>query len=157
MRTIRPGKLTAETFAPFGEVIQPPAGARRVSFDGALSSRRPTARPSLSIVTVEEKGMLPLEVRRMERHAFSSQTFLPLGQTSFLIVVAPHSADGRPDTARARAILAEGGIGVTYVADVWHHPLTVLAPPARFAIWMWLDGGPGDEEFVDVDPFVVRA
>jgi ureidoglycolate lyase len=34
--------------------------------------------------------------------------------------------------------------------NVWHLPLTVLDRPASFAVFMWLDAGRGDEEFVDL-------
>ena len=56
-------------------------------------------------------------------------------------------ASGGPDMRGARAFLAGPRQGVTYGANVWHHPLTILDRPARFAVFMWLDGGKGDEEF----------
>ena len=31
--------------------------------------------------------------------------------------------------------------------NVWHHPNTVFGAPAQFAVFMWRDGGKGDEEF----------
>ena len=34
--------------------------------------------------------------------------------------------------------------------------MAVLQGPATFAIVMWRDGTSGDEEFVDVEPFVVK-
>ena len=106
------------------------------------------------MITLGREGIPSLKVRRMERHAFSSQSFVPRGKTPFLIVVAPHAPGEGPDARRARAFLAAGGVGVTYVADVcvWHHPLTALAAPARFVIGTWRDGGPHDAEIVDGDP-----
>ena len=44
---------------------------------------------------------------------------------------------------------------MTYGADVWHHPSTVFDRTARFAIFMWKDGGAEDDEFVQVAPFTV--
>jgi ureidoglycolate lyase len=32
----------------------------------------------------------------------------------------------------------------------------VLDKPGRFAVFMWRDGGKGDEEFVPVAPFTIR-
>ena len=92
----------------------------------------------------------------MERHAWSSQSFVPLDPARWLVLVAPHAAAGGPDMARAAAFVAGPGQGVTYGADVWHHGLTVLDAPARFAVFMWRDGTVGDEEFVDVEPFTVE-
>ncbi len=148
--------LSAEAFAPFGTVVAPQVEPGRTYIDGALASLRPQARPSLSMSAKTDAVGLPLTIRQMERHAFSSQTFVPLMTTSVLVVVAPHAAAGGPDMARARAFRTEGQTGFTFGADVWHHPLTLLAAPGRFAIFMWLDGTSGDEEFVDIAPALVK-
>ena len=47
--------------------------------------------------------------------------------------------------------------GVAYAADVWHHPLTILDRPACFAIYMWLEGSNGDEEFFTLPAAVTIA
>jgi ureidoglycolate lyase len=54
-----------------------------------------------------------------------------------------------------KAFIATGKQGVTYRPDTWHHGLTVLDRPGRFAVFMWRDGGKGDEEFVPVTPFTI--
>jgi len=147
--------LTAEGFAPFGDVLAVPEGPGRTYIDRSLSNRRPGARPSLSMIR-KEASPGPLLVRQMERHAFSSQSFIPLSPARFLVLVAPHADGGGPDMARAAAFLAGPGQGVTYGADVWHHPFTLFGAPAAFAVTMWLDGTAGDEEFVDVEPFTLE-
>jgi len=55
-----------------------------------------------------------------------------------------------------RAFIATGKQGVTYKPNTWHHGLTVLDKPGRFAVFMWRDGTKGDEEFVPVEPFIIR-
>ncbi|MBP0491391.1 ureidoglycolate lyase [Pararoseomonas indoligenes] len=147
--------LTPEGFAPFGEVLQLPDAPGRHFFNGALRTDRPGAGPSLSL-SYKEPSATPLTVRQMERHRFSSQSFVPLDPARFVVLVAPHAVAGGPDMARARAFLAEPGQGVTYGADVWHHPFTVVGGAARFAVFMWLDGTTDDEEFVDVTPFTLE-
>jgi ureidoglycolate lyase len=147
--------FTADAFAPFGGIIVPPAGAGRDYFDAPLASRRGHAGPSLSVARIEAVASLPLTADRMERHPFSSQSFVPMGPEQYLVVVAPHGADGGPDIARARAFVPDPYVGITYGPDVWHHPMTVLAAPARFAILMWNDGTDGDVEIVAVPPFTV--
>jgi ureidoglycolate hydrolase len=48
------------------------------------------------------------------------------------------------------------GEGVTYHMGEWHHPLTALDRPARFAVFMWRDGTSTDEEFRTLTaPFTV--
>ena len=154
-RIVRLEPLTQERFQSFGDVLTPPAAAGRAYFDRSLANHRPTVDASLSLSRVDAARTLPIEATQMERHPKSSQSFVPLGPVRFLVVVAPHGADGKPDVAKVRAFLAEGGQGVTYGADVWHHPMTVLDAPAGFAVFMWRDGGPEDEEFVDVEPFTI--
>jgi ureidoglycolate lyase len=147
--------LTAEAFAPFGDVLTVPEAPGREYFERALSTTRPGARPSLSL-SLRDPTPAPIEVRVMERHAFSSQSFVPLGPARFLVLVAPHAPGGGPSMAEAVAFLAGPGQGVTYGADVWHHGMTVLDAPARFAVFMWRDGTAGDEEFVKVAPFTLE-
>lgn len=146
--------LTANAFAPFGEVLEAPAAPGRAYFDGALGTRRPAASPSLSVVVKEPLAALPLRSTVMERHPHSSQSFVPMDAGRWLAVVAPEAAEGGgPDMARARAFVARADQGVTYGVSVWHHPFTVLDREARFAIVMWRDGTPADDEFAEVPEF----
>jgi ureidoglycolate lyase len=150
MRTIATEPLTATAFAPFGQVIEQPADFRRVYFSDALANSRQAAKPSLSLTHARPLATPELAAVKMERHEFSSQSFVPIDVSRYLVIVAPHGADGRPDPARLKAFVARGDQGVTYAMNVWHHPSTALDRPARFAVFMWLDGGSGDEEFVDL-------
>lgn len=149
MQALRAQPLTAAAFAPFGDVLEAPVEPGRAYFDDALANGRADARPSLSIARAGPSAA-PVVARMMERHAFSSQSFMPLEACRWLVLVAPHGADGGPDMARAHAFLPEPGQGITFRMDCWHHSLTVLDRPASFAIWMWCDGTDGDQEFVDL-------
>lgn len=151
--TARP--LTAEAFAPYGEVLAAPDAPGRDYIEDRLANRRPHAKPSLSF-TFKEPSALPLVSTTMERHLHSSQSFVPMEAGRWLAIVAPHGADGLPDMARAVAFLARADQGVTYGADVWHHPFTVIDRPGRFAIVMWKDGTAGDDDFAEVPPFEVH-
>jgi len=142
--------LEADAFTPFGEVLSLPAGGGRLYYEGALANLRPGAWPSLSLSHRPEPQQLPLLATTMERHQFSSQSFIPMAVSRWLVVVAPHGADGGPDVANLRAFVAGPGQGVTYGADVWHHPLVVLDGPASFAVFMWREDSATDEEFVDL-------
>jgi ureidoglycolate lyase len=140
--------LSAERFAPYGDVlVVPPPGGRNY-FDAALSSLRPGARPSISLAHKRDIATLPLTATQMERHEFSSQSFIPIEAGRWIVMVAPHAAAGGPDVARAEAFVVGPGQGVTYGVNVWHHPLTILDRPASFAIFMWLEKSKTDEEFV---------
>ncbi|KAI1762850.1 ureidoglycolate hydrolase [Hypoxylon sp. FL1150] len=95
------------------------------------------------------------EVKILERHPFTTQTFVPLGAdagTRYLVIVAPtlppdassaverelpvpatvSSGDaslpgrGMPDLANLRAFVATGAQAVTYGAGTWHAPMAAL-------------------------------
>jgi ureidoglycolate lyase len=153
---IEPQPLTREAFAPFGDVIDVPSEPGRTYYEEALGNLRPDARPSLSLSLKAETPDRPLKADLLERHEFSSQTFVPIDVSRWLIVVAPHAKAGGPDLGGVKAFIATGKQGVTYKPNTWHHGLTVLDRPGRFAVFMWRDGGKGDEEFVPVSPFIVR-
>ena len=152
---IDPQPLTKEAFAPFGDVIDVPTEAGRKYYEDALGNLRPNAHPSLSMTFRVETADRPLKSELLERHEFSSQTFVPVDVGRWLIVVAPHARAGGPDLAGLKAFIATGTQGVTYKPNTWHHGLTVLDRPGRFAVFMWR-AGTRDEEFVPVQPFTVR-
>jgi ureidoglycolate lyase len=147
--------LTSAAFLAFGEVLEAPDMPGRTYFEDALANLRPQARPSLSLSVKQPIPGLPLRSTTMERHRFSSQSFVPQKAGRWLAIVAPKGSDGGPDMARARAFLCGPNQGVTYGADVWHHPSTVLDETAHFAIFMWRTGRPGDDEFTQVPEFEV--
>lgn len=153
---VEPLQLTKEAFAPFGDVIALPTEAGRKYYEDALGNLRPNAHPSLSVSQREPSAERPFKAELLERHEFSSQTFMPLDVARWLIVVAPHAKSGGPDVAQVRAFIATGKQGVTYKPNTWHHGLTTLDRPGRFAVFMFRDGGKGDEEFVPVTPFTIR-
>jgi ureidoglycolate lyase len=146
--------LAAEAFMPFGEVLEAPVGPGQSFFNSALGNLR--AHASLNLRTVNIlPTTLPLKANLLERHEFSSQTFLPLEVSRVLIVVAPHASEGGPDLKRAQAFLASARQGFTYRPNTWHHALTALDQSARLAVFMWCDGTAADEQFVPVPAFFV--
>ena len=79
------------------------------------------------------------QIRILERHPFTTQTFIPMGldaadqSTKYLVIVAPtlpptsnFPDQGPPDLANVRAFLADGGQAVTYGAGTWHAPMVVV-------------------------------
>ncbi|MDI4664291.1 ureidoglycolate lyase [Xanthobacter autotrophicus] len=148
--------LTAEGFAPFGDVLRVPQDVgTRTSFDSALASLKPQTPASLSLILAAPSLARPVPVSIIERHRLTSQSFLPMATTRWLVVVVPDAADGSPDLASAVAFLPAPGEGITLKPGMWHAPLTVLDEPAPFAIFMWRDFGPDDEDFADISPFAV--
>lgn len=148
--------ISTEAFAPFGTVVRAPGMAGRVRLPSALRNLRTDADASLTVAR-QLPGMLPLTSEVMERHRYSTQTFLPLDVERYVVVVAPTAGNGGPDMGVARAFVMPGDTGISYAADTWHHPLLVLQRPASFAVFMWRDGTPKDIETVRLDiPFTIR-
>ena len=148
--------LNAEAFRPFGQVLEGLAEPGRKYFNEILENARVKAGVDLSIATLSPPGKLPMRAQTLERHPYSSQTFIPIRAGRYLVIVAPDKPDGNPDLDQVRCFLANDKQCVTYRRGLWHHGMTVLDETAEMAILMWCDGSSGDEEFLDVDtPFEV--
>jgi ureidoglycolate lyase len=157
-KVLRPRPFIQEAFAPFGQVIFRPEQMGERLDVGGLENRRPHARPTLRTSMSKAAIALPIIVDSMERHAFSSQSFVPLDVSRYLIVVAPHGGDGGPDLTRALAFIAPGDQGVHYNADTWHYQMSPLDRPAKFAVLMWRDDTEGDIETVALaEPIRIEA
>ncbi len=138
-RTVVVRPLTAEAFAPFGDVIDAAdspsypinQGRCRRHHDLArLEFRPPDGEPAISLFDSEPVA-LPYELDMMERHPLGSQAFLPMSEHPFLVAVAP-DAGGVPGAPQA--FLTRPGQGVNYRAGTWHAVLMPLARPGLFAV-----------------------
>jgi ureidoglycolate lyase len=154
--------LTAEAFAPFGDVIQTAGHVPRMINEGTCERFDDLAlvdvlanggQPLLSIFKAAPRP-LPFEVRVLERHPLSSQAFYPLDSQPFLVVVAENDGTGTPWSRGIRAFRAAGNQGVSYRRNTWHHALLAIGQTSRFLV---VDrGGPGENcDEVAVDPMVL--
>jgi ureidoglycolate lyase len=154
--TIAADPIDAKAFAPFGDVIVQPRGGARTDWSDALVHPGVNAAMSFSTANVA-MTRFPAMLTMMERHPHSFQTFIPLDVSGYLVCVAPNGADDLPAMDQARAYIVPAGIGITYRANAWHHPMLALDRPGQFAILMWMSGG-GDDEFVDLGkPLTVQG
>jgi ureidoglycolate lyase len=155
-REIVAQELSAEAFSAFGEVVEASERPGRAYFETSIENARSAARPRMWMLTKLPSDPLPLTFNTLERHQFSSQTFVPIDLSRWLVVVAPHHPGGGPDVDRVEAFLARPTQAVSYRANVWHGSLTVFDKLSHLNVFMWLDGSAADEEFVSVPPFIVR-
>ena len=153
-REVKAAELTPEAFAPFGQVVsaglRPGASANqgtavRFDFCADLLSTRPQAKPNLAVFR-SEAGSLPHRVALLERHPCSTQVFLPMIVTRYLVCVAPTLPGGGPDVDALVAFTCAPGQGVAYAPGTWHHPMVALDQPGEFAMLAWEDGTPRDCE-----------
>ena len=67
---------------------------------------------------------LPIEIKIMEKYPIASQSFLPIQNIDWLIVVSKDK-NNMPDLDTIRCFHIKGDVGITYNRNVWHHPLLV--------------------------------
>lgn len=163
MREVTPQPLTAEAFAPFGDVIEASDRAERMAVNYGYSTRF----HDLAGVDVAEGGgraivslfrARPLDpplLTIVERHPLGSQAFVPLSGRPYLVAVAP---PGAFDPAMLQVFRARPDQGVNYARGVWHHFLLPLEAESDFLV---IDrDGPGDNldevELVPADQVLVR-
>ena len=157
--TIRP--LTREAFAPFGTVIEAdPATMRHINGGNteryhALAEAEATGEDAKVIINLFRGSprAFPYAVDMMERHPFGSQSFSPIDDRPWLVVVAEDEG-GRP--GRPQVFRAGGRQGINYRRNVWHHPLMTLDAVSDFLVVDRLGGGVNLEEFFFDEPFVIE-
>ena len=71
-----------------------------------------------------KKRTFPLEINMLENHPLSSQSFIPLQNTSFIVVVAPIS--NIPNLNLLEAFIVPTEEGINFKPKVWHFPLIAL-------------------------------
>ena len=64
------------------------------------------------------KRIFPLEIDMLENHPLSSQAFIPLQKTNFIVVVAPVS--NKPDLNLVEAFHVSPEEGINFKPKVWH-------------------------------------
>ncbi|MBQ0716735.1 MAG: ureidoglycolate lyase, partial [Sulfitobacter litoralis] len=138
MREITVQPLTADAFAPFGEVLDASGAPDRIINAGLCGRHHdlakldfgPDGRAGISIFNAQARS-LPYQLDLLERHPEGSQAFLPLTGEPFLVIVAPDEGDA-PGTPLA--FMTAPHQGVNFRRGTWHGVLTPLAEPGLFAV-----------------------
>ncbi|MCP8894052.1 ureidoglycolate lyase [Shinella daejeonensis] len=152
--------LTPEAFAPFGTVIETAPSTLRLINNGtteryhALAEVEAAGAGATVIINIfrATPRAFPYQVDMMERHPFGSQSFSPVDDRPWLVVVAADE-DGRP--GRPQAFLAGGRQGVNYRRNVWHHPLVAVGGRSDFIVVDRAGEGLNLEEYYYDRPFVI--
>ncbi|MFP5481030.1 MAG: ureidoglycolate lyase [Alphaproteobacteria bacterium] len=157
MKTLRPLPLTAQAFAPFGDVLDATgdfrlinAGLCRRHHDRATLDFGPEGRAGISIFQAEPRA-LPYTFDLIERHPDGSQAFLPMSENPFLVIVATSPK------AEPQAFLTDGTQGINLHRGTWHGVLTPLHAPGRFAVVDRIGPTPNLEEYRYSEPWTVLA
>lgn len=162
MRLLVPEPLTADAFAPFGDVIEASDRAEVIPINYGWTTRF----NALADVAVGDghailsifrsKPLAPLVLKIFERHPLGSQAFVPMQGRAYLVAVAP---PGDFDPASVRVFRAAAHQGVNYAKGTWHHFLLALEAESDFLV---VDReGPGDNldevELAEADWIAVSA
>ena len=148
MHKLNAKPLSAENFAPYGNVIEVTNATNYFTINDGFTKRY---HDLASIDTLKNKGKtlvnifrstplpLPIAIKMMERHPLSSQAFMPLGDQPYLVVVAPK---GEFNAEHIEAFLAQSYQGVNYSAGTWHHYCLALHKESDFLV---IDRGANDD------------
>ncbi len=122
-------KITKENFLKFGQLISTKNIKSKEINQNTTNSFYDLAnieiygknlQPRINIFKAK-KRCFPLRINMLENHPFSSQTFIPLQKTTFIVVVAPISKI--PDINLIEAFIISPEEGINFKSKVWHFPL----------------------------------
>lgn len=160
---IKPVPITAERFAPYGDVIQASAAARQSMNDARFERFHDLAkidvldaggRAAISIARCRIPARFPYRIDMMERHPYGSQAFIPLTPFAFIVVVAP--AGESVDGADLRAFVTNGRQGINYHKGVWHMPMIATKAEQEFLIIDRAPAGNNCEEVILDHPLMLE-
>ena len=127
--TINPKPITKNNFSKFGDMITT-ADIKPIEinegyakrFDGIanLNTSRENGETTICIFSALKRSF-PMKIDMMEKHPLGSQAFIPMKQTTFLVLVAPEG--NKPDLNKIEAFIIPPEIGVNYNPGTWHFPL----------------------------------
>ncbi|BFZ64432.1 hypothetical protein YB2330_005577 [Saitoella coloradoensis] len=118
------------------------------NYDYAPSGTPATA--NANIFRCEAQGTIhdQLRVNVLERHPYTTQSFIPLGrdrnEVGYVVVVADDK-DGVPDLSTVRAFGCTGKEGVTYGVGQWHAPMIALKETTDFVVYVHENGVPRED------------
>jgi ureidoglycolate lyase len=127
--TINPISITKKNFSKFGDMITT-ADIKPIEinegyakrFDGIanLDTSKDNGETTICIFSALKRSF-PMKIDMMEKHPLGSQAFVPMKQTTFLVLVAPEG--NKPDINKIEAFIVPTDIGVNYNPGIWHFPL----------------------------------
>ncbi|KAE9630556.1 ureidoglycolate lyase [Parasedimentitalea maritima] len=158
MTAILTQPLAAAVFAPFGDVLELKSQPDKLINQGLCGRHHDLAemdfhggRAGISLFDAQPRSF-PHTLDMVERHPDGSQAFIPMSQTSFLVIVAPDQ-DGKPGTPLA--FETAPGQSINLHRGTWHGVLTPLSAPGMFAVVDRIGDGDNLEEYWFDTPYTV--
>ena len=161
MTTLILNPLTAEAFAPFGDVLAATGDFRPINsglckrhHDRARLDMAPEVDPAnragISIFNATPRA-LPYSFDLIERHPEGSQAFIPMTQNPFLVIVAADT------TSTPLAFVTNGAQGINLHRGIWHGVLAPLHAPGLFAVIDRIGASANLEEFRYPEPWLIAG
>ncbi|ATF19411.1 ureidoglycolate lyase [Phaeobacter gallaeciensis] len=160
MKTVEIQPISAEGFAPFGDLVDCSGAPDKIINQGLCGRYHDraqldfsTGRAGLSLFNAEPRA-LPMPLLMVERHPEGSQAFIPMSEAGFLVIVAP-DAGGVP--GEPLAFETRPGQVINFHRGTWHGVLTPLTAPGLFAVVDRIgDGANLEEHWFDTPYQVIR-
>jgi len=129
--------LTAQAFAPFGDVLEIAGAPDRIINQGLCGRYHdrarldfgPGGRAGLSLFDAAPRS-LPYRLDLVERHPDGSQAFIPMHGNDWLVIVAEPGDSPGP----VHGFIVGPGQGINLHRGTWHGVLTPLHAPGVFAV-----------------------
>lgn len=132
MEILNAQAINAQTFAPYGWLIDAPINTGQAINDGSservdglteLAFDAEGGKPCLAIFKAKARDPAG-PWTELERHCLGTQTFIPLNGVKYVVLVALGSA--QPDPSTLKAFSVSGHQSITLRAGTWHHGLLAL-------------------------------
>ena len=129
IKNLIPKKITKENFSLFGDIISTRdakpidinAGyAKRFDDLANINTSKDNGKTIVSIFSAKKRNF-PMKIDMMEKHPLGSQAFIPMKETTFLVLVAPEN--DKPDLNKIESFIVPSGVGINYKPGIWHFPL----------------------------------
>lgn len=150
--------LTAEAFAPFGDVLGTSGAADKIINQGLCRRYHDRAnmdfgdgQAGISLFQAELRSF-PITLDLVERHPDGSQAFIPMSLDPFVVVVA---ADDGGQPLKPRAFITTAGQGINFHRNTWHGVLTPIQGSGLFAVIDRIGDGPNLQEHWFDTPFSI--
>ncbi|WP_264214533.1 ureidoglycolate lyase [Leisingera thetidis] len=151
--------LTAEVFAPYGDVIEAAGAPDKLINQGMCGRHHDRARldfgeggrAGISLFDARARH-LPHKVDMVERHPDGSQAFVPVSGVPMLVVVA-EDAGGIP--VDLKAFISKPGQSINLHRGTWHGVLAPLGAPGQYIVVDRIGQTPNLEEHWFQDPCTV--
>jgi len=126
--------INQASFSPFGDIIKKTNSNKKLTINQGTTIRHSeisklnlntnNGESYISIFSGKPRKF-PIEIKILEKHPLATQTFLPIQNFDWLVVVAQEK-NNSPNLESLRCFKINSEFGVTYRTNIWHHPLLVL-------------------------------